>query len=230
MRRAPISVVIPAYNGERYLAEAIRSLLQQTLAAAEILVVDDGSTDSSADVAASFGEPVRVIRQENRGVAEARNRGIEAAREPFVAWLDQDDLAMPRRFETQLAALDVAEGPDVAFGRMAQFVSPDVPANLRASLRCDEREQPAPLPSCFMAPVRVFETVGLLRGNPDTTFVDWYLRAQEHAVVFHFVPELIVRRRIHGANRSYRNDDMRRDYVRTLKAALDRRRRPPRDE
>ena len=225
MRRAPISVVIPAHNGERYLGEAIHSLLAQTLPAAEIIVVDDGSTDGSAEVAASFGDAVRIIRQENRGVAAARNTGVKAANEPYVAWLDQDDLATPRRLELQLDAFSLTPRPDVVFGRMSQFVSPDVPAELRARLSCDSRAQPAPLPSCFMAPVRIFNVVGELGGNPDTTFVDWYLRATEHGMTFYYVPELVAHRRIHGGNRSYRNEELRREYVRTLKAALDRRRR-----
>jgi len=226
MKRTPISVVIPVYNGERYLGEAVRSLLAQTLAAGEIIVVDDGSSDHSAEVAASFGEAVRLIRQENGGVAAARNAGIKAARERYVAWLDQDDLATSRRLELQLAAFDAMPAPDVVFGNMSQFVSPDVPAELRARLHCDERPQPAPLPSCFMAPVRVFDVVGELVGDGDSPFVDWYLRAKEHGMTFHYVPELITRRRIHGGNRSYRNEDLRRAYLHTLKASLDRRRGP----
>jgi len=229
MTRAPVSVVVPVYNGERYLGDALRSLIEQTQPAAEIIVVDDGSTDSSGEIAASFGEAVKLIHQENYGVAAARNRGVEAARERYVAWLDQDDLATPRRIEVQLAAFDDSPAPDVVFGMMTQFISPDLPEALRAQLHCDERLQPAPLPSCFMAPVRVFEVVGELRGPSDTTFVDWYLRAAEQGITLHFVPELVARRRIHGANRSYRNDELRRDYLRTLKAALDRRRRRPDD-
>jgi glycosyltransferase involved in cell wall biosynthesis len=224
MSRAPVSVIVPTYNGAAYLGEAIRSLLAQSVRAAEIIVVDDGSTDASADIAASFGDDVRLIRQENRGVAVARNRGIDAAKEPYVAWLDHDDLAMPRRIEVQTAAFSESPAPDVAFGLMTQFVSPELPADVRARLHCDEGPHPAPLPSCFMAPVSVFERVGELRPDTDTTFVDWYLRAKERGVVFHVVPEVITRRRIHGANRSYRNDELRRDYVRTLKASLDRRR------
>ena len=224
MNRAPVSVIIPLFNGESYVGEAIRSLLDQTLPAGEIIVVDDGSTDTSVDAVSSFGDAVRLIRQSNGGVAVARNRGIEAARERYVAWLDQDDLAMPRRLELQTAAFDALPAPDVVFGLMSQFVSPDLPDELRERLRCDERPQPAPLPSCFMAPTRVFEAVGKLLPNTDTTFVDWYLRAKEHGMAFHYVPELIAKRRIHGGNRSYRNEDLRRDYVRTLKASLDRRR------
>jgi glycosyltransferase involved in cell wall biosynthesis len=229
MKPAPVSVVIPVYNGERYLGDAIRSLLEQTLPVTEIVVVDDGSTDTSAEVAASFGDAVRLIQQANRGVAAARNRGIREANSSYVAWLDQDDLAAPNRIASQLRAFDATSPPDVVFGAMRQFISPEVSDDIRATLRCDDRPQPAPLPSCFMAPKRVFEIVGELAGNTDTTFVDWYLRANELGLKFHYVPELITLRRIHGANRSYRNEELRRDYLRTLKAALDRRRQQGRD-
>lgn len=229
MKHAPVTVVIPVYNGARYLGDAIRSVLEQTLPAMEIVVVDDGSTDASAEIAASFGDVVRLIRQDNRGVAAARNRGLRDASGAYVAWLDQDDLATPNRIESQLRAFDVPSPPDVVFGAMRQFISPEVSDDVRATLRCDERPQPAPLPSCFMAPIRVFDVVGELPGSTDTTFVDWYLRANELGLEFHYVPELITLRRIHGANRSYRNEELRRDYLRTLKAALDRRRRMDRD-
>jgi glycosyltransferase involved in cell wall biosynthesis len=229
MNRAPVTVVIPVYNGAQYLGDAIRSVLAQTLPAMEIVVVDDGSTDASAEIAASFGDALRLVRQENQGVAAARNRGMRDANGFYVAWLDQDDLATPNRIESQLRAFDGPSAPDVVFGSMRQFISPEVPDDLRATLRCDERPQPAPLPSCFMAPKRVFDLVGELAGGTDTTFVDWYLRANEIGLEFHYVPELITLRRIHGANRSYRNEELRRDYLRTLKAALDRRRRLDRD-
>jgi glycosyltransferase involved in cell wall biosynthesis len=229
MTHAPVTVVIPVYNGARYLGDAIRSVLAQTLPAMEIVVVDDGSTDASAEIAASFGQAVRLVRQENQGVAAARNRGLRAANGEYVAWLDQDDLATPTRIESQLRAFDVPSPPDVVFGAMRQFISPEVQDDVRAKLRCDERTQPAPLPSCFMAPMRVFDVVGELEGSTDTTFVDWYLRANELGLEFHYVPELITLRRIHGANRSYRNEELRRDYLRTLKAALDRRRGVKRD-
>ena len=225
MTPAPVTVVIPVYNGERYLAEAIQSMLAQTRPAAQIIVVDDGSKDSSADVAASFGDAVTLMRQENLGVAAARNSAIAAASQPYVAWLDHDDVATPKRLELQLAAFDLTPTPDVVFGGMGQFISPELPADVIDRLRCDERVQPAPLPSCLMAPIGVFDTIGMLRTGTDATFVDWYLRAMEQKLTFSFVPDLVTRRRIHNENQSYRNDTLRRDYIRMIKASLDRRRR-----
>lgn len=97
-----VSVVIPCYNGARYLAETIRTVLAQTLAVNEIIVVDDGSTDTSAAIAESFGPPVRVIRQTNQGESIARNRGLEEATSKWVAFVDADDLWETTKIERQM--------------------------------------------------------------------------------------------------------------------------------
>lgn len=100
-----VSVVIPSYNRADLIEPTVRSILAQTHPALEILVVDDGSTDNTAEVCARFPQPVRYIRQENRGLPGARNRGIEEARGEWVALCDSDDLWHPRKLEIQLAAL-----------------------------------------------------------------------------------------------------------------------------
>lgn len=91
MNRPLVSVIIPVYNGEHYLSFAIRSVLQQDYYPFEIIVVDDGSTDKSGNIARSFKE-VHYIYQPNHGVAVARNVGVTAAQGEFIAFLDQDDL------------------------------------------------------------------------------------------------------------------------------------------
>jgi glycosyltransferase involved in cell wall biosynthesis len=98
----PISVVIAAFNAERLIGRAIASVQAQTRRAAEIVVVDDGSTDGTAAVARKMG--ARVIAQENRGVGEARNRGARAARYPWIAFLDADDAWHPAKLELQWPA------------------------------------------------------------------------------------------------------------------------------
>src|SRR5436305_1029668 len=87
-----ISVIIPVYNGERYLGEAIESVLAQSYHWLEIILVDDGSTDGSATVAKQFSPAVQVVRQPNLGAGAARNRGIALAQGEFLAFLDADDL------------------------------------------------------------------------------------------------------------------------------------------
>lgn len=102
---ASVSVVIPAYNAEAFVGPALESVLAQTLPPLEILVIDDGSTDDTGARAAAI-PGVRCIRQANAGVSAARNRGIEAARGRFVAFLDADDVWEPEKLATQLDGLD----------------------------------------------------------------------------------------------------------------------------
>jgi glycosyltransferase involved in cell wall biosynthesis len=110
-----ISVVIPCFNRERRIAAAIESALAQTAPPSEVIVIDDGSTDRSAAVAASMGPPVRVIRSENRGPGAARNAGIEAARGDWIAFLDSDDEWHPQKLELQRRAIAHFDGVDLVF-------------------------------------------------------------------------------------------------------------------
>jgi glycosyltransferase involved in cell wall biosynthesis len=91
-----VSIIIPAYNQSEYLAEAIRSALDQSWTDVEVVVVDDGSTDDTADVCRTFTDPrVRYIWQANRGLSGARNTGIRESRGSFLSFLDSDDLFFP---------------------------------------------------------------------------------------------------------------------------------------
>ena len=104
--RPMFSVVIPTYNRERYIARAIRSVLNQTCDDYEVIVVDDGSTDRTRRIVREFGRQVRYIRQPNRGPSEARNTGIRAARGRYVAFLDSDDVFLPKKLEENKSFLE----------------------------------------------------------------------------------------------------------------------------
>ena len=109
MKQQLVSVIVPAYNAEPFLARTLRSALGQTYVALEIIVIDDGSTDSTAAVARAFAQGdkrVRVISVPNGGVAKARNIGISEAAGEIVAFLDADDLWHPTKLEHQMAAMD----------------------------------------------------------------------------------------------------------------------------
>jgi len=106
MADAPaISVVIPVYNGAAFVADAVASILAQTVAVQEIIVVDDGSTDATAEVVRGLGEDVRYLHQENRGPAAARNRGVSTSRGEWVAFLDADDRWAEGKLAAQLEYL-----------------------------------------------------------------------------------------------------------------------------
>ena len=105
-----ISVVIPAFDAERTVGAAISSALWQTYSDLEVVVVDDGSRDATGAIAASFPQPVRVVRQENAGVAAARNRGIAEAQGELIAFCDADDVLLPRHLEALVATFEASEG------------------------------------------------------------------------------------------------------------------------
>ncbi|MGO4133495.1 glycosyltransferase family 2 protein [Rhizobium brockwellii] len=114
-----VTIVIPAYNAEKTLVETLRSVSSQSYDKLEILVVDDGSRDSTFELASDYGltdRRVRVLRQENGGVARARNRGIQEARGPYIAPVDADDTWHPSKIELQLQALrKFPDGQGVAY-------------------------------------------------------------------------------------------------------------------
>ncbi len=105
-----VSVIVPAYNCGRYLGEALDSVLDQTLPPREVIVVDDGSTDDTPQRCAAYGDPVRYVRQENRGVSAARNAALDIVTGEYVALLDADDVCAPDRLARQAAALSANPG------------------------------------------------------------------------------------------------------------------------
>jgi glycosyltransferase involved in cell wall biosynthesis len=107
-----ISVIVPSFNSAEFIADGIRSILNQTYPAYEIIVVDDGSTDNTAAVLLAFGDGIQCIYQENRGPAAARNAGIRIARGDYICFLDADDLWLPNKLQVQLDFME--QHPDIA--------------------------------------------------------------------------------------------------------------------
>jgi glycosyltransferase involved in cell wall biosynthesis len=100
-----VSIIIPTYNSAQYVTDAVDSVLNQTFGDLEVLIIDDGSTDETESVMCRYSSSVRYIRQQNSGVAAARNRGITESRGRYVAFLDADDTWLPDKLERQIAAL-----------------------------------------------------------------------------------------------------------------------------
>lgn len=105
MAKPEVSVIVPVYNCDRYIAQAIESVLNQTYTDYEIIVIDDGSTDNTREVLESYRGHINYLYQENQGVAMARNRGIEIAKGQFVAFLDHDDFFLPNKLALQVTFL-----------------------------------------------------------------------------------------------------------------------------
>lgn len=113
MTNPQISVVMPAYNAEKYVAEAINSILAQTFTDFEFIIINDASTDSTKNIIESFQDPrIKLIKNEqNQGVAKSLNIGISAAKGKYIARMDADDISLPERFQTQFNFME--KNPDI---------------------------------------------------------------------------------------------------------------------
>jgi len=188
---ARVSVIITTYNHEAFIAEAVQSVLSQSYADYELIVVDDGSADGTLEQISRFGETIHLIRQPNQGIAASRNTGIQHARGELLAFLDGDDLWEPGKLEWQVAAATAHpasgliavdgvhfSGPAVLHqSLLAPWVIGLLSDRSSVTLRCYEqllRQNPIWTTSQIMVPRYVFDVVGL----SDSTFPvssDWDL-------------------------------------------------------
>ena len=227
-----IAVVLPVYNGEKYLAEAVRSVLAQTFTDFELLAIDDGSTDRTAEVLSAFSDSrLRVLRlPEHRGLVEALNCGIRESRSELIARMDADDICLPRRFERQVAFLDAH--PEVAlcgtwtrqFGNGARAVSrpPVESKQIRARLFFGwAMDHPS-----IMMRRALLERHGLAYDDAfrHVEDFDFFIRASELTEVAN-LPEVLLRTREHDHNvsRVYRKEQVRTEarlFARQLRSLI----------
>jgi glycosyltransferase involved in cell wall biosynthesis len=219
-----ISVIIPVYNGEKYLAEAIESALAQTYAPLEVIVIDDGSTDASAQIAKQYS-PVRYAAQTNCGISASRNRGVQLAQGEFFAFLDADDIWLPNKLALQTRALAANANLGMVFGYAQEFISPELATEVANRIQCEPEPRPGVLPSATLVRREAYAQIGDFEARWKAgEFANWILRANEVEVMYRVIPELVVRRRLHTANNGIRNREEFNDYARMIKASLDRRR------
>lgn len=219
MADAEVSVVVPVYNGERYLAEAVASIRRQGSATIQLIIVDDGSTDGTAAIAQSF-DSIRYVRVDNGGPAAARNIGLDLARAEFIAFLDADDIWADNRLNLQLQMFAADPQLELVTGHtqclMLQPSGAWVPWQSPRSL---------PLFGVILARRSVFERVGRL----DETLrvaedVDWFIRAREAGVKTLSLPEVLLYYRLHGNNLTQGWQPQQAGYVRAIRKMLDKRR------
>lgn len=225
MKNATISIIIPVFNAERYLAEAIESVLMQSVKPLEIIVVNDGSTDKSEKVANTFKNDICYLLQENKGASAARNLGISLAKGSLLAFLDADDVWTAHKLELQLKALKKNPELDMVFGNVEQFVSPELDAENGNRLRSELKIMPGYYVGTMLIKRESFQQVGLFKEDLQLAeFIDWFSRAEDMKLHYKVLPEVVTKRRIHTTNQGLYKRQHMKDYVSVLKAALDRRR------
>lgn len=223
-----VSVIIPTFNCAHYLQEAIASAVEQH-PSLELIVVDDGSNDDTADVVRR-GPVVTLLQQAHAGISAARNRGVARASGEFLSFLDADDVLVPGKIARQLAHLTAADGPDLSFGAVEEFVSPELPPAERARFQPRGRMR-GRVAGTMLVRRSVFNRIGPF--SPVWRvgeFADWYLRAGEAGLRSEDLSDVVLHRRLHGGNIGVRQRDARIDFARIMKQSLDRRRQAARPE
>jgi glycosyltransferase involved in cell wall biosynthesis len=220
-----ISIPMCVYNGETYLAEAIDSVLAQTYPQIEVTLVDDGSTDRSADIARGYGDQVHYIHQSHQGIGAARNCGLAASRGEFIAIQDADDLWVPEKLEFQHQAMMEHPEAGMVGGRIRNFLSPELdPAEFRDVVRADQSFR-AQVFAAVLIRRSVFERIGVLPTEGTVgRDTDWFMRYADSGLPVIDLPDLLTYRRIHRNNQGFRERESQRERLRWLKQGLDRRR------
>lgn len=224
-KRPLVSVIIPVYNCEQYVAQAIESVLKQNYRPIEIIVVDDGSTDGSAGVARRFNPYVRYHFQSNSGAGAARNRGIELATGSYLAFLDADDIWSEEKLTLQMAVFKNKSQFDMVFGHVRQFFSPELEDELKKRLALPVEISSGHHVGTMLIKRDSFFRVGMFATDLKIgEFVDWHAKATDLGLRSILLPEVLMKRRIHANNTVVHGRQHQADYVRILKSALDRRR------
>jgi glycosyltransferase involved in cell wall biosynthesis len=217
MNAETLSVVIPARNAAAFLAAAVASVRAQTSPVTEIVVVDDGSTDATAQLAAELG--ARVVTQAPAGAAAARNHGAEIATGEWLAFLDADDLWLPGKTAVQRSWLADHPETDVVFGHAANFTQ----------TAAGERRAEPPLPALVPGAALLRRAFLLQRARFDpavgsSEVLAWSVRLRESGARLHLLPDLVLWRRLHDHNTRRQGDRGRAVDLRLVREHLARRR------
>jgi glycosyltransferase involved in cell wall biosynthesis len=212
MSQVRVSVIIPARDAERFLAEAVGSIHEQEVGAVEIVVVDDGSTDHTAQLAEQLG--ARTIQTAPHGIAHARNRGLAAARGELIAFLDADDIWTRGSLRRRIDLLDHRPDVDFVYGQMREFKDEQRPPP--AWLQIDDRTIPAGVLPTFL----VRRAAAELTGSFDETLVlaedlDWISRLQDTGHRGHWLDEVLVLRRRHADSITVRRAHLNANAIKT---------------
>lgn len=224
MNSHSVTVIIPVKNGERFLAQAINSVLEQDYRPFEIIVVDGQSVDRTAEIAQSFQE-VRYIYQIRHGIADAWNVGIDAARGEFIAFLSHDDPWTPNKLSVQVNYL--VNNPEIQYtiARVKFFLEPGcrIPPGFRKELL--ENDHVGRIMETLVARRSLFDLIG--KFNPDLTTaedVDWFARANDKDVPMTIIPKVLLHKRVHDTNLSMNVPTNNRDLLKALRRSIARKR------
>jgi glycosyltransferase involved in cell wall biosynthesis len=223
MKEPLISVIICVYNGEAYLSEAIECVHQQDYSNIELIVVNDGSTDATPEIAKSHRQAKLISHEINRGLPAARNTGIQAAKGDYIAFLDADDLWMPNKISTQVRFHQENQDYKYSFTRERFFFEDGAEQPNWTKKPVFQEDHIAYCAGSMLFDAVLFKTVGQFNPefrNGDTT--EWIFRAKDQGYLGGRIEEVLLLRRIHKNNLSSLIKEENKSLLKAVKASINR--------
>ncbi|MDG2383310.1 MAG: glycosyltransferase [Pirellulaceae bacterium] len=222
-----VSVMIPVFNGSRFLGQTIDSVLAQKWQALEILVVDDGSSDDSAEIAEGYGSSVRCIRRSHAGIGAARNVAIAESTHSYLLPLDSDDLLTADSIQIRMQQIQQYANCELLVGCFTSFGDFDSPSNSPGQYVVPQGPQRGHVAGTSLIQRSLFDKIG--RFDESLTSgcdLEWFMRCKEQGIAIQFIDNILMRRRIHGRNHSLQPDpDSVSNRLKFLKRSLERKKK-----
>jgi glycosyltransferase involved in cell wall biosynthesis len=221
MPRKLVSIIVPVFQGEAYLAEALDSIVAQNYRPIEIVVVDDGSTDDTPAIAKSYPD-VKYVYQANQGHSVAKNTGLANASGELIAFLDADDYWAPAKLDIESRYLEAHPHLGGVMGQMHNFLDGIERPVWIPQKAIGEDGDALSLGACLLHR-RLFDQIGHFNvdywhGND----LDWFIRAREAGIELPILPDVFLYRRLHERNLSHDQNKLARERMRILKAHIGR--------
>lgn len=219
-----LSVIIPSFNAQAYLAETIKSVLDQNWMPLEILLIDDGSTDDTIRVAEKFCDHIKIFKGPHQGLAATRNLGMSKAVGDFYIHLDSDDLLTPNSISILMQNLQAEH--DMITGKFESFVSPELAEHQKQRYAPPHGPQRGHLPGTTLVRASTFKRFGDL----DPSFgaradLEWWIRVRDQGANIGMLDDILLLRRIHGNNMSLRDQESQTmNTLKTIRETLKRKR------
>lgn len=220
-----VSIIIPVYNYEMYLAEAIQSALDQSFTENEVIVVNDGSSDGSGEIAQGFGDAITHIRQDRGGNGAARNLGVAKSNGDYLSFLDADDRWHATKLEREVALLRADSQLDGVRSFVREFISPELDDEERQRVRATHDSIPALLHYGTMRRTAFDRIGGFTTDLQLAVGVDFSARWADAGLRSQLVEEVLIERRLHSSNNWARESTRHSDLTMAVRASLKRRRK-----
>lgn len=215
----PISVIIPVFNCEAYISNAIDSVLRQGIRPAEIIVIDDGSTDRTAEICATYKKLISYYYKNNEGEGSARNLGFQKSQNRLLAFLDADDMWLPNALESLKKPFLFDNKALLSIGYSQEIVK------IENEWKSDRKPYIGVQLSAMMVRREAFELVGLFNENLKLAVdTDWLFRVRENNLVIKYVTQTVTHYRRHVENASLCNDLLEASLLTACRTSLERRR------